>query len=253
MTVRPAPSSMKGTLGSTKRSGLRVLWWVTGVAAVVTLIVGGFFEHFESAARALDAAPVCSAGTAQGTQCLESRPATVEQTGTTNYSDATSYWIDLGGLGRFPEQVVMSGRGDGVWAVAADGDKVTATLWRGTVVRVEDDGVVSATTADPGVRAAEWLGGTSIPLSLTVVLLWGAAIARRRRRRAPAGPQAAAAALVLTTGMVVFPLVLTFTEQIEWWQLPASLAGAAVFVLPGWGIVAVRLRRRRTAAIQRLL
>lgn len=235
-----------------KHTGRNVGFVFFGLLAAGALTLLGFYIPAQANAFAYENAAPCKGSATAG--CVQQVQATIVDTGSyAQGSTSRTYWIEITGPG-IPAQQFNLGGGDpaGLMSAAQSAGTITARLWQGRVVEVEDAGTTSPGPSTPNKTAAELLAGL-YPL-LAAIVFWLLAIAA-----AKAGPTRrrhvylAAGIVLLAGGVFSFAPLLVQAKPVLW-AYPLTCAIAAVVVLPLYWFVLVmtrRAERRRAAALGR--
>jgi hypothetical protein len=188
----------------------------TAVALCVTVVLAFATVALDRDTRAFEDAPVCTAGKSVG--CLTAIPATIQARSQYGGGKApTTYYVDLSGAAPANGEIDMAGQ-NALWNVAAAGDEVTAFVWNGAVVRVDDAGVSGDTSMAPGARsmlAQGFLISGVVWILVGVYTLLRLCDVAWTRRLVPAGPS-------LLVALVSFPLGALIGDQSE--SLTAAMA-----------------------------
>jgi hypothetical protein len=224
-----------------RRVGLIVNYTLLGLVAAGALTLLAFYIPAQANAFAYENAPICAGSATAG--CITQETATVVDTGSYQSGNSSeAYWIEIQGPG-IPETQYTLGGGCPVCVVAAvkPGSKITAQLWKGSLVELDADGNTAPGPTTPQKSAADLLGGFYALLG--IVAFWLIVIAtvktRSTRRRH----------VYLCTGLVVlfgagfgFAPLLAEAKPVLW-ALPLTLLISAVLIVPIY-LLALAMSRR---------
>jgi hypothetical protein len=231
--------------GSGRRRGRAVGFVFFGLLAAGTLILLGYYIPSQADAFAYENAAVCKGSVTDG--CVRQVKATVVDTGSYARSSGDyTFWIEIGGPGIQDQQFNLGGGDPGGLATSAQtAGTVTAMLWKGRVVEVEEAGTTSPGPSTPLRTAADQLAGLYALVAALVFWLIAIAAARARstRRR---HLLMAFATVLLAGGIFAFAPLLAESKPVLW-AYPLTCAIAAVVVLPLYwlGLVTSRRKQRR--------
>lgn len=195
----------------------------TAVALCVTVVLAFATVALDRDTREFETAPVCAAGQSAG--CLTAIPATIQVRSQYGGGRApTTYFVDLTGAAPANGEIDMSGE-NAVWDVAAAGDAVTAFVWNGAVVRVEDAGVSGDTSMAPAMQSMlvqGFLISGFVWILVGVYVLLRLGDVRWTRYLIPAGPP-------LFVALFSFPIGALIGHQTE--SLTAAVAWGVGFIV----------------------
>jgi len=187
----------------------------TAVALCVTIVLAFATVALDRHTRAFETAPVCTAGLSVG--CLTAIPATIQDVSSRGDGRGPmTYYVDLSGAAPANGEIDMAGQ-DPLWNVALVGDEVTALVWNGAVVRIEDADVIGDTSMAPEVHSMLVQG---FLISGVVWILAGAYVLLRlgdvmwTRRLIPAGPPLFIALFSFPLGTLIGDQSASLTEAV---------------------------------------
>lgn len=250
-TRKPHPrtgSSRAASTANAKRTGRKIGFVFFGILVAGALTLLGFYIPSQADAFAYENAAVCSGPATSG--CVQKVNAAVVDTGSyVRNSSSDAFWIEISGPG-IPDQQFNLGGDDpaGLADAAQSAGSVTALLWKGRVVEVENADASSPGPTTPLKTAVGLLSGLYAVAGAIVfwLLVIAAVRARTTLRRHLLG---ALATVLLAGGVFAFAPLLVQGKPVLW-AYPLTCAIAAVFVVPLYWLVLVLSRRKQRRRVR---
>lgn len=235
------PQTRSAKTADAKRNARRFGFVSFGILAAGALTLLGFYIPGQVNAFAYENAAVCTGSATNG--CVQKLKATVVDTGSYARNSDYTFWIEITGPGIPDQQFNLGGEDPGSLADDAhSAGSVTALLWKGRVVRVEDADTSSPGPSRPLKTAAELLGG--LYAALAAIAFWLLMIAAVRAAAPRRHLLGALGAALLLGGLFAFVPLLVESKPVLW-AYPVTCAIATVIVLPVYRQVLVVSRRKQ--------
>jgi hypothetical protein len=242
-TTQYAPTSTSNTMAAarTRNRGRITLYVLIGLCLLGTAIFLAFYVPAQSNAFAYENASTCQGAATNG--CVANVTATVVDSGMYQVDSGDANWIEINGPGISDLQFTLSG--DNAYGLddLDSGAKITALVWRGSVVEVEYQGSTSPGPSTPAKSAADLLAGVyAFAGAALFFVLLRLAVVRRERRALTHFYGILSAAALLGGAFASIPLVVE--AKPVWWAFPLTFGISAVIVTPIYLIALASSRRK---------